>query len=176
MAKAVEFLRDSLATPLGEMMIVADRSGHLCGIDWVDHVARLERLLSLRWGAVTLVAHADPHGFTTTLQAYFAGDLHIIDSLPVNPGGTAFQREVWQALRTIPCGTTLSYGALAAQIESACGVEHGWMSVLHGELAPTSAQQQFESLARKAWQGGNAKTRRELMRLAKNGFVPIPHV
>ena len=116
MAKAVEFLRDSLATPLGEMMIVADRSGHLCGIDWVDHVARLERLLSLRWGAVTLVPHADPHGFTTTLQAYFAGDLHIIDSLPVNPGGTAFQREVWQALRTIPCGTTLSYGALAAQI------------------------------------------------------------
>ena len=65
---------------------------------------------------------------------------------------------------------------LAMQIESACCVEHGWMSVLHGELAPTSAQQQFESLARKAWQGGNAKTRRELMRLAKNGFVPIPHV
>jgi hypothetical protein len=59
---------------------------------------------------------------------------------------------------------------LAAQIEAACGVTHGWMSVPHGELAPTSAQQHFESLARKAWQAGNAKARRELMRLAKNGF------
>ena len=63
---------------------------------------------------------------------------------------------------------------VAAQIESACGVEHGWMSVHHGELVPTSAQQQFESLARKAWQGGNAKARRELMRLAKNGFLFHP--
>ena len=60
---------------------------------------------------------------------------------------------------------------VASQIESACGVEHGWMSVPHGELAPTSAQQQFEYLARAAWQGGNAKARRELMRLAKSGFL-----
>lgn len=60
---------------------------------------------------------------------------------------------------------------LASQIESACGVEPDWMSVPHGELAPSTAQQQFEYLARKAWQGGNAKARRELMRLAKNGFL-----
>lgn len=59
---------------------------------------------------------------------------------------------------------------VASQIESACGVERGWMSTPHGELAPTSAQQQFEYLARMVWLGGNAKTRRDLMRLAKNGF------
>lgn len=112
----MEFLRDRFSTPLGEMMIVADRSGHLCGIDWVDHLTRLERLLSLRWGAVSIVAAVDPHGFTTTLQAYFTGDLHVIDNLPVNTGGTAFQREVWQALRTIPCGTTVTYGEIALQV------------------------------------------------------------
>ena len=32
-------------------------------------------------------------------------------------GGTPFQREVWAALRRIPAGDTMSYGALAARIE-----------------------------------------------------------
>ena len=36
--------------------------------------------------------------------------------LPVDLRGTAFQRRVWAALREIPPGTTLSYGALAARI------------------------------------------------------------
>jgi methylated-DNA-[protein]-cysteine S-methyltransferase len=30
--------------------------------------------------------------------------------------GTDFQRTVWQALRRIPCGTTISYGELARRI------------------------------------------------------------
>jgi len=32
------------------------------------------------------------------------------------PAGTPFQQEVWGALREIPCGTTISYAALAARI------------------------------------------------------------
>lgn len=35
---------------------------------------------------------------------------------PVELGGTSFQREVWQALRGIPCGETRTYGELAAQL------------------------------------------------------------
>ena len=31
----------------------------------------------------------------------------------VDTGGTAFQRDVWSALRQIPCGETTSYGAMA---------------------------------------------------------------
>ncbi len=37
-------------------------------------------------------------------------------ALPLDLQGTAFQRQVWQALRGIPAGTTLSYQALAARI------------------------------------------------------------
>lgn len=37
-------------------------------------------------------------------------------------GGTSFQREVWAALRSIPAGTTLSYGALAAQLDRPAAV------------------------------------------------------
>jgi methylated-DNA-[protein]-cysteine S-methyltransferase len=36
--------------------------------------------------------------------------------LPVQTAGTLFQREVWRALREIPCGSTVSYGKLAQQI------------------------------------------------------------
>ena len=36
--------------------------------------------------------------------------------LPTATAGTAFQREVWAALRAIPAGETWSYGRLAAHI------------------------------------------------------------
>lgn len=49
------------------------------------------------------------------LDAYFAGELIAFD-LEVQLTGTAFQRRVWAALRTIPYGQTRSYGQLAAQI------------------------------------------------------------
>src|ERR1700736_2299279 len=51
------------------------------------------------------------------MRRALAGDLSAIDKVPVKTGGTAFQREVWAALRTIPAGKTVSYGALAAQLE-----------------------------------------------------------
>ena len=50
------------------------------------------------------------------MQAYFAGELDAIENLPVETGGTAFQRQVWAALRQIPRGQTESYGELAARI------------------------------------------------------------
>jgi AraC family transcriptional regulator of adaptative response/methylated-DNA-[protein]-cysteine methyltransferase len=37
-------------------------------------------------------------------------------SLPLDIRGTAFQRRVWAALREIPAGQTVSYGALAARL------------------------------------------------------------
>ena len=46
----------------------------------------------------------------------FTGALTALDALPVATAGTPFQRAVWQALREIPCGTTVSYAALAQKI------------------------------------------------------------
>jgi methylated-DNA-[protein]-cysteine S-methyltransferase len=47
------------------------------------------------------------------LAAYFTGELTSFD-LPLEPSGTPFQESVWRALRAIPYGQTVSYGALAA--------------------------------------------------------------
>jgi methylated-DNA-[protein]-cysteine S-methyltransferase len=49
------------------------------------------------------------------LAAYFAGRLTAFD-LPLALHGTEFQRRVWQALQTIPYGTTTTYGQLARQL------------------------------------------------------------
>src|SRR5882672_5504217 len=49
------------------------------------------------------------------LQAYFVGELREFD-LPLAPEGTEFQLRVWDSLRTIPYGETISYGQLAQKI------------------------------------------------------------
>lgn len=53
----------------------------------------------------------------TQLEEYFAGRRHEFD-LPLAPVGTDFQRRVWSTLRTIPYGSTISYGELARRIGS----------------------------------------------------------
>jgi methylated-DNA-[protein]-cysteine S-methyltransferase len=50
------------------------------------------------------------------LEAYFAGDLIVFD-LPLDLGGTEFQRRCWLALATIPYGQTVSYGEQARRLE-----------------------------------------------------------
>jgi methylated-DNA-[protein]-cysteine S-methyltransferase len=49
------------------------------------------------------------------LQAYFSGELKHFD-LPLAPEGTEFQLRVWNSLRTIPYGETISYSQLAQKI------------------------------------------------------------
>ena len=49
------------------------------------------------------------------LESYFAGDLVDFD-LPLDLGGTDFQRRCWLALATIPYGQTVSYGEQARRL------------------------------------------------------------
>jgi methylated-DNA-[protein]-cysteine S-methyltransferase len=59
---------------------------------------------------------ADPCGFVSRFTAWFSGRLDALDDIPVDPGGSAFAREVRLALRRIPPGQTWSYGELAAAV------------------------------------------------------------
>ena len=51
----------------------------------------------------------------TQLDEYFAGDRQEFD-LPLAPAGTPFQRQVWEALASIPYGEVTSYAALADRL------------------------------------------------------------
>lgn len=103
---------DRIQTPIGTVVVVADPQA-LCSLDFADDEAHMSALLQRRYGRAALVPYADLHGFSSRIRAYFAGDLFAIDDLPVRPDGTPFQQQVWAALRTIPAGTTRSYGHLA---------------------------------------------------------------
>ena len=55
-------------------------------------------------------------GAVAALDAYFAGEASALAGLEVTLGGTPFQRAVWERLRAIPAGETISYAALARDL------------------------------------------------------------
>lgn len=59
--------------------------------------------------------HAALRAARSQLEEYFAGGRREFD-LPLAPRGTAFQREVWRTLATIPYGETISYAQLAQRV------------------------------------------------------------
>ena len=118
MPDILHLLSDRIEPPIGTLILIADSDGNLRVTDWTDHEDRMLLLLERYYGkhAFRLEPARNPHGLSETLNRYFAGDLSAIDTIPVQTAGTPFQREVWRALREIPCGTTISYGQLAARI------------------------------------------------------------
>jgi methylated-DNA-[protein]-cysteine S-methyltransferase len=112
------FSLERVNTPTGQMLIVTDEEHRLRALDWEDHEARMQRLLQRHYGAGMIRLHAPsrPSAASRSVQAYFDGDIDAVKIQPTVTNGTDFQRKVWQALRSIPAGQTLSYGALAAQI------------------------------------------------------------
>jgi methylated-DNA-[protein]-cysteine S-methyltransferase len=108
-----DFFIETIATPIGTALIVTDEA-QLRAFDWEDREASMRRLLRLHYGNVRLEPKSAASTARRAVEAYFEGELTAIDSLPVKTGGTAFQRSVWAALRTIPTGKTTTYGRLAA--------------------------------------------------------------
>ena len=95
-------------SPIGRLLLAGDEGGL--------------RLISFPTGSRTRYVEPDwienDAPFVETkrqLAAYFAGELTAFD-LPLAPQGTPFQLSVWRALRRIPYGDTVSYGAIAQAI------------------------------------------------------------
>jgi methylated-DNA-[protein]-cysteine S-methyltransferase len=112
------FFVEHIETPTGRICIVSDEAHKLRAIDWDDHAPRMQDLLRRYYGAdaIQLRDAERPSAAAHALLAYFDGDLEAIAGLPTAANGTAFQHLVWSALRQIPAGHTVSYGALAVQI------------------------------------------------------------
>lgn len=111
--------RVEIESPVGRVAGYA-REGRLCAVEVGDDgkaAARTEAWLARRFGAVDVV-EGDGSGAGAALADYFDGDLTALDRVPVDPGGTAFQHRVWQALRSIPVGETRSYSDIAAAVGS----------------------------------------------------------
>jgi methylated-DNA-[protein]-cysteine S-methyltransferase len=99
----------TIDSPVGPLLLAASDAGlHAIGFPAAKHPAR--RGPDWREGAHPLL-----HEAKRQLGEYFDGRRRAFD-LPLAPAGTDFQRQVWQALATIPYGATISYAQLAARV------------------------------------------------------------
>ncbi|MBR1124599.1 methylated-DNA--[protein]-cysteine S-methyltransferase [Bradyrhizobium lablabi] len=110
------FHLDRLSTPIGIALLVTDTDGVLRALDWEEYEPRMNELLRLQYGAVSLADAPAPEAITKALTCYFKGDLDRLGTIPWRVAGTPFQRRVWTTLPDIPAGKTMSYGALAAKL------------------------------------------------------------
>ena len=100
---------------LGAILVAASPKG-ICAILIGDEPDALARDLQDRFPRAELVG-ADPAFEKTVAQVVgFVEAPRIGLDLPLDVRGTAFQQRVWQALREIPPGQTVSYAELAARL------------------------------------------------------------
>ena len=115
---AIRFAID--ACSLGAILVAATDKG-ICAILMGDDPDLLARDLQDRF------PHAELRGADADFEATVAQVVGLVEApaigldLPLDVRGTAFQQRVWQALRAIPSGSTISYAALAARVGVAAG-------------------------------------------------------
>lgn len=112
------FFSEMFATPTGRMHIITDEEQRLRATDWENKGDRMLQWLRARYGETgfRLAETRAPSEPRLALEAYFEGQVTAIESIRTLARGTEFQLLVWAALREIPAGSTLSYGALATKI------------------------------------------------------------
>ena len=113
---------DVLPTPIGEIDVVTDAGGRLRVLEFHDQPQRLVRALRLHHRGQTVETGAASAAVRQGLDAYFAGELTALKTIPWTIGGTAFQRQVWDALVEIPLGEATTYARLAERIGRASAV------------------------------------------------------
>ncbi|WP_298914295.1 methylated-DNA--[protein]-cysteine S-methyltransferase [uncultured Algimonas sp.] len=108
---------DWLETQEGRMIVVADdRALYL--VEFVDRVRlprQFERLRRIHGRAVVPGTTQVTDTIRREMAEYFSGARRDF-SVAIETAGTAFQSDVWEALRTIPYGETWSYADLARRV------------------------------------------------------------
>ncbi len=110
-------------SPVGKMLAAATEDG-ICLLEYTDR-RMLERNLETMRRRFLLPVVPGEHRWLkqlgTELRSYFEGQLKEF-TVPVAPRGTPFQERVWQELRRIPHGSTISYQDLASRIDQPTAV------------------------------------------------------
>jgi AraC family transcriptional regulator, regulatory protein of adaptative response / methylated-DNA-[protein]-cysteine methyltransferase len=103
------------ASTLGAILVAATDKG-ICAILMGDDPAQLARDLQDRFPKAELEGADARFGETVAKVVGLVEAPQLGLDLPLDVRGTAFQQRVWQALREIPSGQTVSYAALAARL------------------------------------------------------------
>jgi AraC family transcriptional regulator of adaptative response/methylated-DNA-[protein]-cysteine methyltransferase len=106
---------------LGALLVAATEKG-ICEIALDDNPQQLVHALQDRYTEARL------EGGDTVFEGWVAAVVGFVENpaqgldLPLDVRGTAFQQRVWQALRSIPLGTTASYTEIAQRIGAPAAV------------------------------------------------------
>lgn len=105
-------------SPFGPIIVARTWNG-VCDLQFLgfDRM-RVIRELGARWGQYTPTTQSDTMAHTVE-RVLFEGYDHPV---PLDVKGTAFQRQVWEELRKIPFGTTVTYQQIAERIGKPKGV------------------------------------------------------
>jgi methylated-DNA-[protein]-cysteine S-methyltransferase len=98
----------TIASPLGNLLLVADDHG-------LTMINFLEGTCAKKPPQDSVESAAPFKEATSQIRAYFRGELKEF-TLPLSPQGTAFQLRVWEELRRIPYGKTISYREQAQRV------------------------------------------------------------
>ncbi|CAH1663082.1 DNA-binding transcriptional dual regulator/DNA repair protein Ada [Chelatococcus asaccharovorans] len=100
---------------LGSILVAASSKG-VCAITLGDDPDVLTRDLQDRFPKADIIGgDADFEAMVAKVVGFVEAPALGLD-LPLDVRGTAFQQRVWDALRTIPAGQTVSYAAIAQRI------------------------------------------------------------
>ncbi|MGH7497819.1 MAG: bifunctional DNA-binding transcriptional regulator/O6-methylguanine-DNA methyltransferase Ada [Gemmatimonadales bacterium] len=102
---------------LGSILVARSELG-VCAILLGDDPETLARDLQDKFPRATLIGGDEKFERLVSQVVGFVEAPGLGLDLPLDVRGTAFQQRVWQALREIPAGSTVSYAALAARIGS----------------------------------------------------------
>lgn len=104
----------TLESPIGPLTI-AERGARVCLLHFGADDETVERMFE-RWYPGEPRARQPLPAIAGVLERYFDGEIAALDTLQVELNGTPFQKNVWQALRRIPPGATISYSELARRV------------------------------------------------------------
>ncbi len=102
--------RSTLETPFGEIQIGVDEGGVLIEVRLPNRGPFSPKRISMPFSAAAGMDSA-----RRQLCEYFAGTRRTFDLL-LDARGTAFERAIWERLRSIPYGRTTSYGSIASEL------------------------------------------------------------
>nr|WP_091876628.1 bifunctional DNA-binding transcriptional regulator/O6-methylguanine-DNA methyltransferase Ada [Massilia yuzhufengensis] len=103
------------ACSLGAILVASTAQG-ICAILIGDEPEPLVQDLQQRFPQAELVGAQADFEQTVALVVGFVEAPRLGLDLPLDVRGTAFQRRVWEALRMVPAGATVSYAELAERI------------------------------------------------------------
>src|SRR3954462_8852846 len=124
-------LGTTMETPVGDLaLLVHDDALVAAGFtDVHDQYSRLRDAPALR-----LVD--DLGRFSDALAAYFAGDVTVMDTLPVSQPGGPFRQAAWKVMREVPPGEVITYSELAERAGNPRAVRAAGSACAQNLVAP----------------------------------------